>query len=446
MAQFNHETQEFGKNSGTWFEVAMLADNQGVPTSLKTPLSVRFGDSPNITAFGRLRVSEARLLGEYRYQYGSGTPVEMNDLIAGGGTLVADYNRNCFIANVGTASGDRVVRQTKQYHPYITGTSNFAMMTFTMNAPKENLQQSVGLFDDQNGIFLRLNGLTPEFVIRRGGYDMEVVPQDQWSGDKLDGTGPSGVTIDFSKSQIFAIDYQWLGVGRVRVGFEIEGNLVRVHEFLHSNEIEEVYMHQPSLPCRWEIKNVGVTDSPSKLMIICGAVYCEGAESETGFVRSVSTDSTPVSIKETTGHVVLAVRLKNTLAGKNNHAMACLKRWSVVSTEDVNYRIIIFNDDSKFVTPSWQNVPGYSWCEYTKNVALTADWDTNNDFTVIENNFAVGGQRSNSGSSSSISSDNKTNAVYQNYDSTNSQVLAIVAHKISSNATVSANFSWLEIK
>ena len=34
---------------------------------------IRYDDSPNIDAFGQLRTSAARVLGEYRFQYGIAT-------------------------------------------------------------------------------------------------------------------------------------------------------------------------------------------------------------------------------------------------------------------------------------------------------------------------------------------------------------------------------------
>lgn len=258
--------------------------------------AIRFDDSPSIDAFGGARVTSARVLGEYRFMYDQGAVTLMNDKLTGNATLTANYPTCEFFGNTTTTSGDQVVYQTKQYHPYISGTSNKALITFKMDTAKANVQQQVGLFDDDNGIIFRMNGTVPEMVIRKNGVDDEVVARTAWNKDRLDGTmnefNPSGITADFTKCQIFICDYQWLGVGRVRVGFVIDGMVHYVHQFKHANQTTEPYMFQPSLPIRWEVKNIGTASSNTSMHFICGAVYCEGSDIEVGFTRSVSTDFT----------------------------------------------------------------------------------------------------------------------------------------------------------
>lgn len=416
---------------------------------------IGFDDTDALTAFGRVRTSISRLLFESRYMYGEGTSTEFNDLIAGAGALVADQPRNCYLANVGTASGDRIVRQSKQYNPYISGTSNIGMMTYTMAPAKVNLVQSVGLFDDLNGIFFRMNGLTPEMVIRKNGVDTEVVARTAWNRDRLDGTknkfNPSGITIDFAKSQIFVTDYQWLGIGRVRVGFNIGGTWIIVHEFTHANQVTEVYMNQPSLPCRWEIRNVGVTASASQLMMICAAVYCEGSEAETGFSKSISTDGTQITLtaaNSTTGYGLLGIRIRNQLVGKPAHPLARLKGWSILSTSNMQYKIVILPGTVKLGNPSitWTRVPGYGWCEYIKDFTLGTDWHLDNEYSVILDDFAAGASGNSSGKNAINLMDNRSNAIFQNYDSTNSQILAIIGYRIGQDATVNAAMNWIEVK
>ena len=416
---------------------------------------ISFDDSPSLTAFSRARTAEARLLLESRYQYGSGTSTEMNDKIVGAGTLVADQPRNCYLANVTTASGDRVVRQTRQYAPYIAGTSNIGMITFTMNPAKAGLKQSVGMFDDYNGFIFRLNQTIPEFVIRKNLVDNEVVNQSNWNLDKLDGSknnmNKSGILVDFTKSQILVIDYQWLGVGRVRIGFVIGGNIIYCHEFKHANLITEVYTNQPSLPCRWEIENISATSTPSTLMMICCAVYCEGSDSETGFSRSVSTGTTPVSLtaaNSSNGYGILAIRLKNTLVGKPNHALARLKTWSILSNTDMQYKIVILSGKSVLANPNaaWVSVPGYGWCEYIKDFALGATWNSIDNYSVIIDDFASGASGNSSGQNSVGTLDNRSNAIYQNYDSSDSQILAIIGYRVAQDASVKCAMSWAEVK
>lgn len=417
---------------------------------------ISFDDTSSIGAFNRARVATTRLLGEYRYMYGgTADAMEMNDYLAGNGTISADLDRNCYLANVTTAVGDHVVRQTKQYHPYISGTSNLAFITFVMDEAKENLVQAIGLYDDYNGIIFRMNGTVPEFVIRKNGVDSEIVGQSSWNKDRLDGTmneyNQSGFTANFAKAQIFFTDYQWLGVGRVRVGFVMDGIIIICHQFVHANSETEVYMYQPSLPCRWEIKNSGTTASGSQLMIICGGVYCEGSDYETGFLRSVSTDGTGVSItnsNSSNGYGILAIRLKNTVANKKNTALARLKNFSISTDQDLNFKLVVLPGKSYLgnANIAWTTVPGYGWCEYIKNFSLSNTWNSSNAFNVIDDQIIAGGQANKLNSPINQAVDSRTTTIYQNYDSTDSQILAIIGYRLTFDATSYASLQWLEVK
>ncbi len=415
--------------------------------------SIRYDDSPNLDAFGRLRTSSTRVLGEYRHMYGTTAPSSMESVISGNGTLVSNLEKCCFLANVTTTLGDRVVQQTNQYHPYISGTSNKALITFKMDTAKANVQQIAGLIDDNNGIAFRMNGLTPELIIRKQGVDTEVAAISEWNVDRFDGSlnelNPSGVTIDLTKCHILIIDYQWLGVGRVRVGFVINGKIYPAHTFNHANQTTEVYTTQPSLPLRWEIKNTGITSSNTSMMNICGAVYSEGADTEIGITHSISTGANITTVTSTTdGQCLIALKLKDLLSGKPNRALARIKEWSVITNNDVNYKVIIAPNASSIfsATPVWANVSGYSWCEFTKNPSLKAGWAANVNYVAIADGFALGSLGGGSGSNQLTGSFSIYDAIYQNYHSNNSQILAVIVTKILNNADCKSTLRWIEVK
>lgn len=411
--------------------------------------AIRYDDSPNIDAFGGLRTTSARIIGEYRINLGLASPIEYVQKIEGSGTLTTDLNKKQVVLAI-TGNGDRVVHQSRQYHPYIAGTSNKFLMTFKLDTGKANLVQSVGAFDDNNGIFFRMNGTVPEVVIRKGGVDNEVVARTAWNKDRLDGSmneyNQSGITADFSKCHILIIDYQWLGVGRVRIGFVINGKPIYVHEFLHANTTVEPYMFSAALPVRWEISSTGAT--ASELHAICAGVYCEGADYEIGFTNSVSTDGTIQTVSNSTdGQCLLAIRLKNSINGLPVRILARLKEWSIFSSNDAQYKIVIFNDASKFANnPTWTAVPGRSACEYIKNNAMVAGWAADNNYSVLIDGFAQGAVGAGSGTNSLRQIDNINNTICQNYDSTGSLVLAIIAYKLSNNSDMKATMIWTEVR
>lgn len=135
------------------------------------------------------------------------------------------------------------------------------------------------------------------------------VPQANWNLDKVDGTGPSGKTVDFTKAQIYVIDYEWLGVGRVRFGIVTNGGITYVHQFTHFNVLTTVYMSLPNLPLQYEIINDG-TGPASTLTGICSTVMSEGTGQD-GSLKGLN-GTTVSSLSAGTTYALIGLRLKST--------------------------------------------------------------------------------------------------------------------------------------
>lgn len=404
-------------------------------------------DSAANSSFGRLRTANTKLLGEYRTQYGTTDAIEIVTHFETNGSQTVNLSQCHVLLNTSTDSGSRAVRQSRKYHSYTPGTTNLAFVSFTLGTIQENVQQMVGMFDDQNGIFFRMNGTQPEMVIRKAGTDVEVAAQSSWNVNKMDGTGPGNITLDFTKSQILIIDYQWLGVGRVRVGFSVGGSNYYTHYFSHINALTGPYLFQPSLPVRWEIKNTAEVTNPSSLMCICYGVYIEGNDLETGFDHSVSngTSSITLGADENSIKGIIAIRLKNSINGVSNRYMARLKDWEVVTSLTVNYRVMILQSVSDISgTPSWTSATPTSACEYTTDFKLVTT-PTPNNAVILYDGYASGGI--NRGVANTAGTDNKSSSIYQNFDSTSSMIIAIVAYRIpNDNAALRASMNWVEVR
>ena len=212
---------------------------------------VTFGGN-NLDAFGRLRVSNPLTI------FDSKNIMSKNNLFdestANGGTVTYTANKSTVNLNVTEAAGSKTIRQSKRVMSYQPGKSLLIFNTFVMNAQTENLKQKVGLFDANNGIFFQDTGTGYQIVRRTytsgAAVDTEV-NQSSWNGDKLNGTGASGFTLSADKSNILFIDIEWLGVGSVRVGFVINGQLITAHTFYNANSLTTVYMQTANLPIRY---------------------------------------------------------------------------------------------------------------------------------------------------------------------------------------------------
>lgn len=233
----------------------------------------------NLDAFARLRVSnpytffDSALTGERRYDWSSATSTS--------GTVTFDYNANVRNLNVTAASGSEVIRESIWCFPYQAGKSLLVMSSFIMSPAKTGLRQRVGYFGASNGVYFEQANSTKNMVIRSsssGSLVEDRIAQADWNTDKLNGTGPSGITLDTTATQIFWCDIEWLGVGTVRCGFVIDGQFITCHTFNHANDptYTTTYMGSATLPCRYEITNTGATSGASTMQQICTTVISEG--------------------------------------------------------------------------------------------------------------------------------------------------------------------------
>lgn len=301
---------------GIWKEIDALgriaASNSGGGSSDPTNVVL-----PGVSydSFGRLRVSEPFTLFDSSHRYND------NDLwstaTATGGTAVFNADQGLVDLNVTAASGSSVTRETIKVFPYQPGKSLLVMNTFVMSPAKTGLTQRIGYYGDDNGFYLEQADNDVAFIERSivtGSLVETPVLQANWNGDKLNGTGPSGLTLDLTKAQILWMDLEWLGVGSVRVGFVINGQFIVCHTFNHANIIASTYITTASLPLRYEIFNTAGTSGISTLKQICSSVISEGGYELRGKQSSIGT---PITTPRTfavagTYYPIVALQLKTT--------------------------------------------------------------------------------------------------------------------------------------
>ena len=310
MAQYRTDINKLDSGQVvTRYEVSMLSD--------------RLSPSGTLTdAFGRLRTSTPYTLFDsfHRYKENPFWETSTNS----GGTATHQTNESAINMNIGTTSGAYVYRETKRVFSYQPGKSLLIMNTFVMNQQKTNLRQRIGFFNAQNGVFLENDGTANYLVLRSyvtGSVQETRVAQANWNRDKFDGTGYASQSggiehkslIDFTKSNIFWIDIEWLGVGDVRCGFIVDGKMVTAHIFHNDNINTTTYMTTALLPLRYEIENTGTTASSSQLKQICSTIQSEGGYQLTGRAKTIGIPlSTPKDIPTAGTFVpIISIRLKD---------------------------------------------------------------------------------------------------------------------------------------
>ena len=244
-------------------------------------------------AFGRLRVSNPLTIFDSKNVMSKNTLFD--ESLSGSGSVTYTSNNSTVNLNVTEVSGDKVIRQSKRVMSYQPGKSLLNLNTFVMNTLTADLKQKIGMFDANNGIFFYADGTTLKIVRRTyvtgSPVDTEVL-QSAWNGDKLDGTGASGYTLHPDKATILFMDFEWLGMGAVRVGFVIDGKFIVAHTFLNANDLTTVYMQTANLPIRYEIETAGTLAAGTyTLQQVCSTTLIEGGYQPEGILQSVATAS-----------------------------------------------------------------------------------------------------------------------------------------------------------
>lgn len=297
--------------------LSLLATNQFEIVKFINKLTdLQLLEKTNFDAFGRLRTSTPLTLFDSQNRYGK--DAQFDESLSGSATCTHLTNESSVAMNVTTASGDEVIRQSKRVFPYQPGKSLLIMTTFAMAAGATNLRQRVGYFNANNGIFLQHNNNALSLVIRTytsgSASDARLVAQADWNGDKLDGSGASGITLDVTKTQILFIDLEWLGVGTVRCGFIIDGEYIVAHTFNNANLLSSVYMQTAILPVRYEITTTGTVAAAKTLKQICSTVISEGGYEQKSALNWARMTSEKTSIG-TSFLPLVSIRLKSTNLG-----------------------------------------------------------------------------------------------------------------------------------
>ncbi len=285
-----------------------------------SPFPIVFSDSNILSAFGRLNTNEAQATFISQQQYGDDTS-QWETLTSGTGLTTFLPNESTIqLSTGGTASGASVIRQSRLYHRYIPAHGQTIEMTFVMDSGPiiTNNIRRVGYFDSNNGIYLEVNGTTVNICLRSdvtGTPVNTVIPQSSWNVDTFGAStlNPSGITINWLKAQIFAVDLQWLGVGRVRVGFNINGIYYPAHYFDNANNVTTVYMTTANLPVRYENINTGTASNLATLRHICSSVTTDGgAPLDYGHSYSANNGAGGLSITNGSRVPVLSLQAKTT--------------------------------------------------------------------------------------------------------------------------------------
>ncbi len=395
-----------------------------------------------VDAFNRLKVAQPFTLFDSQHRY---QPNDKWDTFGvTGGTASFVMEESAVKLSVNTTVGSKVTRETKRVFPYQPGKSLLVLNTFAFNTPKEGLRQRIGYFGitggatagtPYNGIYLQQDGLTLSMVMQSASLNTTTtVNQSQWNGDKFDGSGASGRTLDVTKANIFWMDIEWLGVGDVRTGFFVDGKPVVAHTFHNDNINPSTYMTTAVLPIRYELVNTTAQAAGSTMTQICSSVISEGGYE--GFSRryNVTHDGATLKTLTTAGtaYPIIALRLNSSRLDSvivPSNISVIVQETTNNKPDTVQYRLLL--------NPT---ITGGTW-----NTHYNGNVDYNNSATSVSGgNDIIGGYISSSGAFS-VSDVNDFNFQLGRTQTGTSDVICLVLTPIYDGAKICADFSWFEI-
>jgi hypothetical protein len=345
-------------------------------TSSSTSINVSF-DKMNYDAFGRLRVSNPFTLFDSQNRYSKSE--KFTDISNNGAHALFNSLDTTVDLSVANQLNSTVVRESKVVFPYQPGKSLLIKNTFAFNSLSgNNLLQRVGYYSNygnatynapynpKNGIYLDASGSVIS-ICKANNSNVTKVLQANWNNYTFSGEAPYFITLDLTKGQIFWIDIEWLGVGSVRTGFVINGQLIIGHTFHHANLETTTYMQTACLPIRYEIINTTNTGAGGTLKQICSTVMSEGGYENYSYVTHAGWENALYTISEPNSRIyipLVSIRLKS---GRFDSIVVPCQLAILLSTADnLQYKFILNGTlgGTGAINPVWKSPNTTSNVEY----------------------------------------------------------------------------------
>lgn len=402
-------------------------------------VNTRKQDTGDIDAFGRTRVSQLNTQVDIK-QIQDEQPLFIDVVTNATGSHT--YNGSTSSSTLATAaSGDYAIAQTLQRFNYRSGKSQLIFMTMNNFEVETNITKRIGYFSSETtGDFTgKLDGLFLEsdtdvsINVYRQGTVVESVSQTSWNLDDLQGGGgasnPSGINIDWSLGQILIIDFEWLGVGRVRWGVVVDGMIVYFHETLNANSTTDVYMKSPNQPLRWEVRQDGA--GSGSMDYICATVAVEGDIDRIGKIFSENLDTAHVNANSTANkYALLGIRLQSSKLD----TLVDIIDYTVLSETNDNQLIEVWLNPTVAGTFTYNAVTD-SACEVAKGASGGSN--------TVSGGTLIYSQYINLQDATSLEIDNAIR-LGATIDGTQDEIV-ISTNPLTSNSDVLASINWREL-
>lgn len=388
------------------------------------------GIDPGLDIYGRTRVAQPATLFDSQLQYNV-QPWMWESVTSGGGEAITHKPNESGALIETAADSEYVIRQTYQYFPHQPGKPTVVLLGFAFGAHTAGATKRVGLFDNQNGVYLERADDGLYFVERSyvtGSIVNTRVDRTVWNIERY-------LAVDDSKAQILALELSSYGAGAIRCGFVLDGKFWPCHQFNHANVNSTSSLTTLNLPVRYELRQSGATAAGMR-QLYCSVTSEGGIDPRRGEIFSVSNGTTAISV--TTRRPVLTIRPLAQFNSIANRAFieSCHAR-AYVTTQPAQLELVYGGASTKGGGATWVAVSSAS-----SAVEYSVDADAISGGVTIDQ-FAV--------PAGTIGGADLTHLLSKfplalDYAGSTARELALVATSFSTAAAVSGTFGWKEIK
>ena len=325
-------------------------------------------DTVQHTSLNRRKVSTFELV-DFATFTTSKDPDIFDEISSGTGSATHDPYLGLVKFEVGSDSGDQIIRQSKRVQRYLPGRQNEFGTTCIFGTPTIGVRRRVGMFDSDNGFFFEDAGTgTYRCVLRRNtitGVVEEAYERDSWNVDKLDGSGPSGINADPEMIQHMSMEYEWYGAGMIEWNFVIDNNKYPIHRILHANREDHTWSSKAALPIRYELTNFGGASGTHTFYQGAHSLSAEGTTTLLGRQESISNAITGKTLTTAnTFYPMVAIRIKT----DKLYAVAIPDEFSAATLDNTN--VFVRNIEGATITGgTWVSMDSDSPIEY--NITAT---------------------------------------------------------------------------
>lgn len=313
-------------------------------SSTDVPTYITPADGPGVDAFGLQRTTGKpgnRFDVEFLYDK---QPELVDEVLTGAGTSTYNTNSRDITLGVGGSAVDDGAALYGYDVPYTPGSSQLIEITAAMD------EAAIGVGLAQIFIRSSVTGTVVETTYDQADWSLNAVPD-----------------VDWSKSQIFAMDFQSLKVGRIRFALVRDGAQVPVHTISNDNIRTGGYWQLANQPPYWRIYNtalysiaeVGYGDAnngigfrylmPAQagatMRAICCTVKSEGGVSlldMPGFIRTADSYTTAKTVS-TTFIPILSLRVASTFpttGSQPNKGLYIPLSYTIQTNNPIYYRLL----------------------------------------------------------------------------------------------------------